>query len=81
MTPEQMAKDAAEAVQTGTHMTLVLPRGFKRPPKFPRGELLCQNHDGRNVYRFDPIKILAWLAGNGLVKIVARTTHTESDKG
>lgn len=64
-----MAKDAAEAIQAGTNMTIVLPRPWKRPPKFPRGELLCENSDGRNVYSFDPLKILAWLAANGLVKV------------
>lgn len=69
MTPEQMAKYAAEAIEAGTNMTMVLPRPWKRPPKFPRGELLCENSDGRNVYSFDPLKILAWLAANGLVKV------------
>lgn len=66
MTPEQMARDAAEAIQAGSRMTMVLHRHWKRPPKFPRGELLCENFDGRNVYSFDPLKILAWLAANGL---------------
>jgi hypothetical protein len=67
MTPEQMAKDAAEAISAGTRMTLVLPKCFKPPPKFPRGELLCENHDGRNVYSFDPLRVMAWLVANRLV--------------
>jgi len=74
MTPEQMAADAMAALQAGTGMTLVLRRGFKRPPKFPRGVLLCENHDGSRVYRFDPVRVLAWLAANGLVKVVAEQT-------
>ena len=69
MTPEQIAKDAASAIQAGTWMTLVRGRGHKMPPKFPRGELLCQNSDGRNVYRYNPVKVLAWLAANGLVRV------------
>lgn len=69
MTPSQMAQEAAAAINAGTAMTLVLPKCFKRPPKFPRGELLCENSDGKNVYRFDPERVLAWLAANGLVKL------------
>ena len=69
MTPNEMAKAAAEALQGGTRMTLVRMRGVKMPPKFPRGELLCENFDGRNAYSYDPIKVLAWLAANKLVKV------------
>ena len=69
MTPEQMAKDAAEAMKAGTNMTLVLQRGWKRPPKFPRGELLCSHSNGRKVYSYDPKKVLAWLEANGLVSV------------
>jgi predicted ATP-grasp superfamily ATP-dependent carboligase len=70
MTPGEMAIAAAIAMQGGTRMTMVLPRPWRnRPPKFPRGELLCENSDGRNVYSFDPMRVLAWLAANGLVKV------------
>ena len=65
---------AAIAMQAGTGMTMVLPRGWKLPPKFPRGELLCENSDGHKVYSFDPIKVLAWLAANKLVTV--RTVPT-----
>jgi hypothetical protein len=76
MTPEQMAKDAAAAIQAGTNMTLVLPRPWKnRPPKFPRGELLCENSNGQNVYSYDPIKVLAWLAAMGLVKVETKVVE------
>ena len=71
MTPEAMARDAAAAMQAGTKMTLLRRRGAKMPPKFPRGELLCENHDGRNVYSYDPMLVLAWLSANGLVKVTA----------
>ena len=68
MTPEQMYKDAIEAIAAGTNVTLVLPRPFKRPPKFPRGYLLCQ-HENSNVYSFDPKKIIKWLCENGLITL------------
>ena len=64
MTPEQMAKEALTAVQEGTRMTLVRMRGKRPPLGFPRGELLCENSDGRNVYSYDPARIIAWLNAN-----------------
>lgn len=68
MSPAEMAKQAAEAMNAGTRMTMVFQKGGKRPPKFPRGELLCENSDGRNVYSFDPSRVLAWLITSGLIK-------------
>jgi len=65
----EMAKEAVAAQNAGTNMTLVLPRGFKRPPKFPRGALLCDNAERGRVYSFDPIKVLAWLAANNFIKV------------
>ena len=42
----------------------------KLPPRFPRGELLYRDDDG-DVYSFSPMEVLAWLAANGLVTVVA----------
>lgn len=68
MLPEQMATDARGAIAAGTRMTMTLPRGAtRRLPGFPRGELLCECHDGRNVYSYDPVRVLAWLMKNGLI--------------
>lgn len=33
----------------------------------PRGELLCECHDGRNVYGYNPARVLAWLRDGGLI--------------
>lgn len=73
MTPEAMAADAAGALAAGTRMTLVRRCGVKMPPKFPRGELLCENHDGTKCYSYDPLRVLAWLSAMGLVKVTATT--------
>ena len=78
MRPIEMAKDAAEAVNAGTRMSMVFRKGQKRPPGFPRGELLCENYDGRHVYSFDPLRVLAWLAANGLVKTTVAATSTST---
>ena len=67
MLPEQMADEARKAIETGTNMTLTRRRGSKRLPGFPRGELLCENHNGRNVYSYNPKRVLAWLQKNGLI--------------
>jgi hypothetical protein len=68
MTPEELYSDAINARAQGSviGMTLVFPRGFKRPPGFPRGELLCENSNGQNVYRFSPEKIIKWIEKNNL---------------
>lgn len=68
MTPEQLARDAMDAAAHGQRMTLTKMRGQKMPAGFPRGELLCENHDGRNVYSYDPEKVLAWMRKQGLIE-------------
>jgi len=71
MTPEALAAYAAGALAAGTNMTLVRRKGQKMPPKFPRGELLCENFDGARCYSYSPLKVLAWLSAMGLVKVTA----------
>lgn len=76
MTPESMAMACAAALNDGTGakagVTFVLPKGWKRPPKFPRGELLSEIERGGRalrVYSFNPMHVLAWLGANGLIKV------------
>lgn len=80
MTPEAMAADAAGALAAGTRMTLVRRRGVKMPPKFPRGELLCENFDGTKCYSYDPLKVLAWLSAMGLVQVTATQASNAGGK-
>lgn len=62
MTPLEMMRAAVEAKSAGrTMMTMVRRKPFKRPKGFPRGELICENHDGRNVYNFNVDRIIKWL--------------------
>lgn len=81
MTPKQMAAEAVGAINDGTRMTFVRKRGTRMPPKFPRGELLCENHEGSNVYSYDPLEVLAWLSANGLVKVEAMSAEAASQGG
>jgi hypothetical protein len=71
MSPKEMAAAALEALNAGRRVTMVRPSGMKMPPKFPRGELLCENHDGSRAYSHDPLRVLAWLVANGLVQVEA----------
>lgn len=77
MTPQEMATEAKAAMLAGTRLTMVRVRGIKLPPKFPRGELLCENHDGRNVYSYDPAKVIAWLNKYRLVAVEILTPNVE----
>lgn len=76
MTPEALASEAIAALQGGTRMTLVRRRGAaKLPPKFPRGELLCENALGDHCWSYDPAKILRWLKKSGLVQLKLTESH------
>ena len=70
MTPKEMEKactDIIESYREGgwpedkANVTLVTPPGFKRPPKFPRGYLLQVKDDGRRIWHFNAMRLLAWI--------------------
>ena len=54
------AEDAAVMITT--------PKGWKAPPKFPRGEIVQVKEDGMRVRRLPAMKLLAWFCGNGFIK-------------
>lgn len=70
MTPTEM-KEACNARLTGARelgldeskasVTFVLPKGFKPPPRFPRGYLLQVKDDGSRLRSFPATKLLAWI--------------------
>lgn len=62
MTPAELIIAAGNAVVAGTKITLIMRKGWRSPPKFPRGELLCENPTtGGRAYSHDPVKLLKWL--------------------
>jgi hypothetical protein len=82
MTLQEMALLCVAALNEtppATGIPIVLKKGWKRPPKFPRGELLCETERGR-VYSISPIKLLAWLAANGFVKVQAKQLNNVLDR-
>jgi hypothetical protein len=51
---------------------VVTPKGWKAPPKFPRGRIVQWKEDGSRVRYLPAANVLAWLAANGLVKVDAQ---------
>lgn len=43
------------------NVTLVTPKGFKRPPGFPRGYLLQVKKDDSRIWHFPAVRVLTWL--------------------
>lgn len=52
-----------------TPLIIVTPKGWKAPPKFPRGELLQVKENGDRVRCLKAFNVLAWLTANGFVAI------------
>ena len=50
-----------QALMAGQNITLSLPKGYKWPHKFPRGELLSVGTNGARNVSFDPLRVLAWV--------------------
>lgn len=80
MTPQDMAQRCALAInECAMHGTpaedariiVVLPKGYRAPPKFPRGKTAQWKHDGSRVVYMPALKVLAWLAANGAVDVKA----------
>lgn len=78
MKPADLAKQCAENINFYTAnkmpakeagILLTTPKGWKPPPRFPRGRLNVVKPDGTRVWHFNALNVLAWLAGNLLVDI------------
>lgn len=52
-----------------TRITIVTPKGWKAPPRFPRGEILQAKEDGSRVRSLPAANVLAWLSANKLIKL------------
>jgi hypothetical protein len=48
---------------------ITTPKGWKAPPRFPRREMVQWKEDGTRVSYVKAVRVLAWLAANGLVRI------------
>ena len=73
MTPTELEKlcdeSIASTVDLGFHakqanVMLTTPRGWKAPPKFPRGYLLQVKDDGRRIWSYRAERVKAWVRSN-----------------
>lgn len=77
MNPADLAKQCVDSINLwGDNaeqaiITLVLPRGWKAPPKFPRRKLLDEH---LRIYSLSAMNVLAWLAAKGMVNVELRPT-------
>lgn len=87
MKPQEMANMCAKTISEATLLgvpienctvLLIIPKGFRPPPKFPRGTAVQWNRDGSRLCYFNAVNLLAWLVGNGLAAVEMRTVNTAS---
>jgi hypothetical protein len=78
MTPIEMAQSCAQAIQATQQfggdmkeaaLRLTMPGPWKPPKRFPRGRLDIVHDDGRRVFCFSAVNVLAWLVGNEMVEV------------
>jgi len=56
-----LALDCARAILEGRNTITISTTTSKRPPGFPRGELLSVGTNGSHNYAVCPLKVLAWI--------------------
>lgn len=62
LTAGKLRKAAREvALAGGTHLSITVAKSWRRPPGFPRIELLSVNAAGERNYRVSVARLLAWI--------------------
>lgn len=92
MSPHDLAKQCADVMTARAKLGLscidaeilvVTPKGWKAPPKFPRGQIVQWKEDGSRVRYFPAIKTLAWLVAFCGIKVEclpAAVAQNESER-
>lgn len=77
MTPQDILKECQLALLEGAgFVNLVFPKGTSTRIKgFPRGELLCENHGGARVMRYDAVRLQAAVLAALGMKVVKPSSH------
>lgn len=82
MTPVALVERCVESINAlaalkmpmkDAHIAIVTPKGWKAPPRFPRGEIVQWKEDGSRVRYLPAMNVLAWLAANGFVKVESQS--------
>ncbi|TYO65420.1 hypothetical protein FXV83_15910 [Bradyrhizobium hipponense] len=50
------------------HVLVTTPKGWKAPPRFPRGKIVNHTSDGGRVRYLPAMNLLAWMVASGMVK-------------
>lgn len=62
MTPRELQQAAMDSLSIGaTRLTITVPADWKRPPGFPRCELLSVNTQGERNLRLKAHRLIEWL--------------------
>lgn len=73
MNPAELAAQCAQSISTCTGIGIKMddatvlvttPKGWKTPPRFPRGEIVQWKEDGTRVRYLPAANLLAWLIAN-----------------
>lgn len=79
MNVKELAEKCVTAMNSSTsiglkleeaNICIVTPKGWKAPPKFPRGEIVQWKEDGSRIRYLPSMNVLAWLVANGFVKLM-----------
>jgi hypothetical protein len=82
MSPAAMAQQCADNINSRAAIGLsaedaailvVTPKGWKAPPKFPRGEIVQWKEDGSRVRYLPALRTLAWLSANFDIKVETKS--------
>lgn len=88
MSPQEMANLCATSISFATgsglpieeaRIVVVLPKGWKPPPKFPRRTLLAVNARNERIYQLSAVNVLAWLMAHRLAVANIRVLKEGND--
>ncbi len=81
MKPQELAQQCADNINSrvslgldaeGAAVIIVTPKGWKAPPRFPRGEIVQWKEDGSRVRYLPALRTLAWLVAHFDIKVDVR---------
>lgn len=78
MRPYELARQCADSVRFATEngfpvheasICITTPKGWKPPPRWPRGRIVRWLEDGSRVRYVPAMNLLAWMAANKLIEV------------
>ena len=81
MNPQELAQQCADNINSSvvlgldaknTTILIITPKGWKAPPRFPRGRIVRWKEDGSRVRYLPAMRTLAWLVAHFDIKVDVR---------